>query len=478
MSERVHSKSRHERRPVPVYEFKGFVIRVYQSARGRFTARFSTPTFGARRVEKASESLAVEAAREEIRRLTDNELQAAMVEELSAAKILEPAKYSVIEAARLVAVLTEKLKPFDKGISEAVEFFIDRHTGKQITVSALVQLFLKRKEEETGYQNVKDLRSKLESAFCRAFGSRLIRSLGHAELAEWINNLSGGLRKKRNHHAAVVTLMAFAKELDFLPKDRPSEIEQVKKKKVKPGPKVIFTPDELRALIHAGLIIKSPALLPLLIQSFAGLRHEEIEQTDPTKDRLRLNDIYLEQPIPEIHVRQEVAKNGEERFIPIVPELVAWIRALAPAVFGEGKPPPPADPVYPRLSLYKDYLRLAQKAGFRWKKNGLRKSFNTYDSALSGSLKVTAESAGNSPEMIRRYYKAQVRQLGIRALDWFSISPRGYSSLIRHYVAHVKANPPKIGKRGSRKKKDYSTKDSASETAQLCMRENNRELKV
>lgn len=160
------------------------------------------------------------------------------------------------------------------------------------------------------------------------------------------------------------------------------------------------------------------------------MRHEELEQTDPGKDRVRWSDVWLDQEEPEIHIRKEVSKIGKERFVPLQPALVAWLRALRQ----EGD-----IPIYAMKSLYKDYKQICRKAGLVWKKNAPRKSFNTYDSALSRSLAVTAEGAGNSPEMICRYYRKPVSQVGKLAQEWFSISPEKFGEQVDDYIVRLKA---------------------------------------
>ncbi len=123
----------------------------------------------------------------------------------------------------------------------------------------------------------------------------------------------------------------------------------IKKKKADAIDVEIFTPDELIKMIRSALVIKSPALVPLLIQSLAGLRTEEIEQTDEKKDRLQWGDIRLGQSFPDVHVRKKVSKTKRERFAPIAPALLSWLRRLRSDSQGA---------VYARMSLYKDYRRI------------------------------------------------------------------------------------------------------------------------
>lgn len=442
MSTRPHPNSSHNGRTVPSYEFKGIPIRVY-SAKGRFSAQFKGTDRKPRRIERGTESEAVDAAKAEIRRMTDVEVQIALREEAMAAEILKHTDVSVTEAARLIATYKERLAPFDASLGDAVDYFIRCHQCLPITVRDLVKALLAEKSSATGDKNVKDLRCRLENRFCASYGDRLVQSIRSDELSRWLNGLVCSQRNKRNYHASVVTLFEFAKENGYLPKGKPSEIQLIKKKKANVIDVEIFTPDELIRMIRSALVIKSPALVALLIQSLAGLRTEEIEQTDEKKDRLQWKDVRLGQSFPDVHVRKKVSKTNRERFAPIAPALSTWLRRLRSKAPG---------PVYARTSLYKDYRRICAHAKIAWRRNGLRKSFNTYDVALSGSAQLTAKKAGNSADMVKRFYKKEISQASLVALEWFSITPGKFGELVKDYIAHIKAFPPKVGGRRVRRK--------------------------
>jgi len=427
MSARVHSRQRY-RRDIPVYEFKGFKIRVYRT-KNRFSAQFAKADKTIERFERATEMDAVEEAKKTIRKLSDAEIQAVEVEISSAEQLLKPLGISLIEAARIVKTSVEKLIPFDIGIPGVVDYYLASHAGKPITVDDLVDELIAVKDRDTGLQNKKDLTSKLKNGFCKKFGDRLIGSIVSAELTNYVDAYPGVKRTRRNQHSALVTLFTYAKDHGYLAKGIPTEMESVKKPKAGKPQKNIFTPEELVWLIKAGLAIQSRALAALLIQAMTGVRSEELRQTDPKKDRLRWGDIWLDQPVPEIRVRDNVDKNGVERFIPIPPALVKWLRLLRLA---------DDLPVYPVFNLFGDYRTLCKKAGLKWKKNGLRKAFNTYNSALSGSFHITAKAAGNSAAMIGRYYNKPTSQVSLVAREWFFIGPERFGKAVHKYVRQMK----------------------------------------
>ena len=299
------------------------------------------------------------------------------------------------------------------------------------------------KENETGDKNVKDLKSKLRYRFCKKFGDRLMTTLTANELTVYLRALAGSMRNRRNHHAALVTLFKFAKESERLPKDFPTEMDGIKKPKAEDPEISIFSPDELMALIRAGLAIKSRALAALLIQAFTGVRSEELCQTDPKKDRARWKDVLLDD-YPEIHIRKSVSKLKKERFVPIPRALASWLRLLKLE---------DEDPIFSTNEFDEQYKKIVKKAGLSWKKNGLRKSFSTYHAALSGSLKITAKGAGNSAAMLDRYYNKATRRALKLAKVWFALGPDKFGEAVRNYVTATRPkrakNHPASSKRPS-----------------------------
>lgn len=421
-------------RSVPAYEFRGISIKIYTSG-GRFSAQFIGPNRNRFRVEKSSETDALEAAKHQIRQLQDPELQQTLQQQKTAEEILTGSGTTLVEAARLIRTYEDKLKTLNATLGEAVDYYMRSHEGTPILVSVVVEEFIALKKQDTGIHHVCSIRSRLKHHFARQFGDRQIGTIKSEEVNRWVASLPVAGRTKSNYYSSLVSLFEFARDQGYLPRGKPTELSLVKRPRSGIPRIEVFSPNDLKGLLNAALKIKSRALPSLVIQALAGVRHEEIRQTDPKKDCLRWNDIWLDQTEPEIHIRPEVAKTGRERFIPLQPALVAWLSKLH--VKGSG-------PVYQPTALSKDYSRICDKAGIRWKKNGLRKSFNTYDAALSGSLQETAKSAGNSSGMIRRYYKKELSQVGKLALEWFSNSPRKFSGLLRKYLASKQQ--PKKGK--------------------------------
>ncbi len=177
-------------------------------------------------------------------------------------------------------------------------------------------------------------------------------------------------------------------------------------------------------MISASISLGGAGLMPLVIQAFTGIRSEEICSNDPKKDRLRWNDIKLQEDEPEIHVRQEVAKTNKERYVFLPKPLASWM-----AIFGQDS----EEPIFTNFFqvFYKTNQRLSKKSGVKWKQNGLRKAFLTYHDALAHSLEFTAEEGGNSDGMIRQYYRKPISRAQTTAREWFSLGAWAFKAELR-----------------------------------------------
>lgn len=330
----------------------------------------------------------------------------------------------------MVANQLHRLKPADVSIATAVDYYVQTHLGTSVPVNHVVDELIKKTDRDAGKHYTDDLRRRLKNRFCLEFGERKISSITVSEIAAWVDEQPGVSRTRRNFHSALVTLFKFAKERGYVSENHLTAAEKVKKPKAGRSVRLIFTPDELASLLRAAVQIRSPGLAPLVIQCFAGVRAAEICQNDPKKDRLRLQDLLLDQEEPEIHVRPEVSKTDEERYVHVPPCLLSWLRTLCPGS--------EAAPIYSGNQLWKDYAAISDEAKISWKKNGPRKSFNTYYSALSGSLSATASEAGNSEQIIRRYYRKEIPQAQKTAKEWFSLGTDVFAKLVAGRLLSLK----------------------------------------
>lgn len=234
--------------------------------------------------------------------------------------------------------------------------------------------------------------------------------------------------KRRNHvHAIVIALFKFARDRARLP-DVKTAAQLVPRAKVKAGAIGFYTPAEMLTLLKH--IDEAWLPWPVLV-GFAALRVEEValgRHAAQRKDCLRWEDFDWHEG--EIIVREEVAKIGRPRRIPMADNVRAW---LAPWCARKAH-----GPVVPRgdrrgaLENYRETFRAALRAAasdtdeitprlLNPPPNALRHSYGSYRMATTKNAQQVSNEMGDSPAMIKRHYDNPRPQS--QAAAWWSIFP-------------------------------------------------------
>ena len=177
-------------------------------------------------------------------------------------------------------------------------------------------------------------------------------------------------------------------------------VEGIGKRKESPADIEIFTPAELRKILHAAT---PKAATCIALQAFAGVRSEEL---------LRLTWADLERRKGFIEISAGKAKTAQRRSFP------------SHRISRSGwRTHPPRQSVWPHSKpfLFETMRNAAAKANVTWKANGLRHSFITYRLAATKDVAEVALEAGNSPAMIFRHYRELATEE--EAAEWFGILP-------------------------------------------------------
>ena len=114
----------------------------------------------------------------------------------------------------------------------------------------------------------------------------------------------------------VKVLFSYARTRNCLPAEQMTAAEQLKKVKIKHDDVAVFSPEEMRTILHAAPM----HLIPILaIGAFSGIRMAEL-------NRLDWSAVDLERGIIELRAGQ--AKTASRRIIPITDNLRAWLEPL------------------------------------------------------------------------------------------------------------------------------------------------------
>jgi integrase len=402
------------------------VVKVYRrkTPAGNFAFMVANYADGERRRfdSYANEADAIAAATKLAQRLDSRDYVAASltkqqaIEFANAEARLKPFDVTVDSATATVAECLKILGDLANMIA-AAKFYRQRH--KQVvkkTVPDLVDEFLElKKSRGASPRYLKDLHWRLKKMFA-ADCTKEAANVTTADIQDWLDAQKLAPQNYRNFRTTLNTLFehASARSYTF---DNP--VEGVEKIKVPNGGSIaIFTPVEIAKLLSAA----SPDFLPVIaLGAFAGLRTAEIE-------RLEWRDIDFAGGF--IHVSADKAKTASRRLVPIQANLAQWLATYAKRT---GK-------VWQSTSNdLQDARAAAVKAsGVAWKDNGLRHSFISYRLAeIQDAAKVALE-AGNSPNVVFKYYRELVKPSD--AVKWFNVKPDAPANVLPMRAAAT-ANP-------------------------------------
>ena len=321
----------------------------------------------------------------------------AAVEEYVGAKILLPAGMSVGEAVRLLLRIRPQAAP------------------SRPVAAVLEELLASLADSHASALHVRGIRNDLGKWLATLPAGRTIDQVGTEDLRVYLRGLSDrqgravGARRRDNVRDELVTLFRFARSCRYLPEDRQTEAERIKR--IKPVHEIrYFTPEQLSAF----LVYVSDEWLPwMVLGAFGGLRTSEIcgEPKEPGRARLRWTDIRWESA--SIIVPKSVAKKiSRPRRVPLTANMQAWLLPWRQATGF----------VYPEVCApSNETKRLSRATGLPWFKNGLRHSAATHLMAELGNAAEVAERLGTSVGRIKANYDAVPADIDPAA--YYAISP-------------------------------------------------------
>lgn len=388
---------------VPVYRRK--------RADGRWQYLVGNYSNGKRRLDSfADEAAALEAAAALARRLSEREVVAAgltneqAAEYAAAVQALEPLGLKLLPAVHTLAEAVKIVHDLHAVISAARFYAARHHLIEPKSVSdAVAELLAVKEARGASIRYLQDLRHRL-GTFAEAFRKN-IGDVTTAEIQTWLDSRKLAPQSYINFRRVLHTLFEHAISRGWAC-DNP--VAAVERTKVKDREIEIYTVKEMSRLLAAA---EGDVLPCIALGAFAGLRSAEIL-------RLEWADIDLQSRCIVVGARQ--SKTATRRVVPIQENLLAW---LAPYSGRQGK-------VWPRneREFYKALERTAAAAGVRWKPNGLRHSYASFQFAITGDAGRVAGELGNSVAVVHRHYRELVKPP--EAAQWFAIRPQAPSNVV------------------------------------------------
>ena len=314
------------------------------------------------------------------------------------------------------AACLEKLRPFQKTLTEAVNFYVKHlHTESKLAVSktlaACLEDFVSEKERlvERGdlrarsLTNIKSRAKKL----AESLGSIPIQGIGSKQLSDFLTNLPSKQSTKLHYRSFLSEIMTYSLEREWIEGNPMSTWGRTKRKKNLAQEVEILSVAEAKNLLEVARRDEAAQFFVpyLALGLFLGLRPEEAS-------RLHWDKIDLSQNT--IEIRAEKTKVKATRHIQINPLARAWLKAFRPQK---------ATGVLP-LSEYRRRVawdRIRNLAGWRvwepnkvidgkqghlkeWPDDCLRHSYASYWLPIHNDRPKLAEHMGTSVGVIREYY--------------------------------------------------------------------------
>lgn len=296
-------------------------------------------------------------------------------------------------------VAARKLADGESLIAMATDY---RRVFKPLTRRAVVpdlvtELLAAREQDGASKTYVAQLRTVL-NRFAESFPGEIL-GITSSDIDAWLRGLKVSASSRNTMLICIKVLFSHARAQNCLPAEQKTAAEQLKKVKLKGDDVSVFTPDEMRRILHAA----PPHIVPILaVGAFAGIRMAEI-------NRLEWSAFDLDRGFIELRAGQ--AKTASRRLVPITDNLRAWIEPLE----REGR-------VVKHTLLHRETTALARALGLEWPRNVLRHSFISYRIATVKSADQVALEAGNSPGIIFKNYRELATEE--QADEWFGILPK------------------------------------------------------
>ncbi|MHC1768159.1 MAG: tyrosine-type recombinase/integrase [Verrucomicrobiia bacterium] len=239
--------------------------------------------------------------------------------------------------------------------------------------------------------------------FAETFPATAVCDLTKDHLDTYIAQFSELSAKTRNdRRAAVKMFLGWCKEKDYLPQNhRLFEATGFKAEDKDDMVIDFYRPNELRALLSAA----DADVLPVIaLNALGGLRIEEC---------LRLDWSEVWSTPGHVEVSARIAKGRKRRMVVMGESLAQWLEPYRQCTGRVCDLNP--------MQFNRRFVSLRESLKIPARRNGLRHGFVTYHLGVHSDENLTAQQAGNSPQMIHEHYKAPATKA--EAEKWFSVAP-------------------------------------------------------
>jgi integrase len=293
--------------------------------------------------------------------------------------------------------LDAKLKPFDKSLSQAVDFYVQflQEDMKKSVILPIKDLCPKWFEEKTD-NNLEPIRNRTRIEY-KSYRNYIARNLGllkpgdvtKKHIQNLLKEIAGEQFTRKKYLQYLGNFFNWCVENDYIATN-PTKGVKIKIQRMDIS---IYSPEQIEKLLRL-CEEKHPSLLGYYcLCIFAGLRPSEAE-------RVEWKDLNFEGK--EVYVTHK-SKTGFRRFVlKDTDTLWIWLNHIKTI-----RPNEPLNPTICHSGLQK---KVRKDLGLAWSQDVLRHSFGTYYYNLTHDLNQVSHDMGNSIVVCKRYYCREVKK--------------------------------------------------------------------
>lgn len=321
---------------------------------------------------------------------------------------------------------TERLRPYGKTLSDAVDYFIAdlALTEKSATVERAAQEMLAgMAKNRLSRRHLKATESYLNQ-FGQAHGKDNVAGINSQRIQTWLESKKMADVTYNTKLRYLRSFFAFCQKKKYAKANPANEVDF--KKALSSAPRLL-SPTDLRSILAASDETIRPSIV---LQAFCGVRTAELARTE-WKDILQSGHLQIGAdkaktskrrltPIPASALRYLLIARKPSGAIFPTPKVDAWVKELKEA----GEPPSASEIEGRRTDALQLALRGVKKAcpGVNWASNALRASALSYRLAETKDAAATALEMGNSPTVLLRDYRELTTES--EAKEWFDVDPK------------------------------------------------------
>ena len=321
---------------------------------------------------------------------------------------------------------TERLRPYGKTLSDAVDYYIAdlALTEKSTSVEKAAQEMLAgMAKNRLSRRHIKATESYLNQ-FSRAHGKDAVASVNPQRIQTWLESSKMADVTFNTKLRYLRSFFAFCLKKKYAKENPAIEVDP---KKVTSAVPRLQSPSDLRVILAASDEVIRPALV---LQAFCGVRSAELARLE-WKDLLQSGHLQIGAdkaktakrrltPIPATAQRYLLSVRKPSGAIFPAPKVDAWIKELKEA----GEAPSASEVEGRRTDALNVALHTVKAAcpGIKWENNAMRASALSYRLAETKDAAATALEMGNSPAVLLRDYRELTTES--EANDWFALDPK------------------------------------------------------